>query len=226
MQLVGQRCIVIWVALLFLILPAQGQTIEFLASPDLPDGIAVEVLTSAGDTSPTVVQPCSKGWCYGVAPPASGRRELTFLVLIPERDDPEGISADAMQVQMTFSISAMEPTETIEVPIVLFRSTSSTFLEQIDNLPEHQIYQKIQFGQQLALHFASRLPSRQDALTQRMMQVWFDSLHRAIVMQRRPLRMPRDIMERIRASFANDQRKLNYFTTMFDDQQSFVSLDE
>ena len=208
-------------AILFLMAArAEAQTIRFLGSSQLPPNLKVQVLASPDDTTPADVRRDGTDWLYNApANPSRWRVEPIFVITIPARNDPEGITAREMQTILAFSIPATELTEPIEVPLVVYQSFSGAFLAEVDGLADFEIFQRIQYSQQLALHFKAKLGPRDDK-TRRMMQLWFDSLHRAIVVGRHPLRVHPDVMALVDDVFAGEQSRHDYIVDMYRDLRS------
>lgn len=181
---------------------AFAQTIRFIGSADLPAGLTVEVLSGPGDFTPTRLPKTGDDWVYSMpADPKVWRTEPNFVVTIPARNDPEGITAPPITTQLAFSIRALDIETPIEVPLVVYQSFSSDFLLQIEKMPDHQIWQQLQSSEQLALHFAARIPNPQDRKTQRMTKFWFETLHKAIIRMNPPLRVPPDLMDGLHDAF-------------------------
>ena len=193
-----------------------GQTITFTKPANSPDGIAVRVLEGLDDVSPAVVQNVDDGWTYEARlSPSRWRNDLIFLIDLPKRNsktDAYRVSSDAVTLELHFSFTPANSDDHIEVPIELFRGVGYNERKRIDDMSQHEQYQKILLSQALAEHYLHKLVSPQDGFTKYMMRVWFETLYAAIVHQHRPLAMDPRLEPMTADTFSGDRDSIRHFS--------------
>ncbi len=197
---------------------AQGQTITLTPAGALPSGVMVSVLDFPQDSTPRPVAVGPDGaWTIEVQADADAwRNEPTILIAVPARTSAlEGVSSDPVTLQLDFSFKATDSDVQIDVPVQIFTSFGARARDQIERMPQFQRYEQILMAQSLAQHFLGRLENPEDALTQRMVQLWFDALFRATGPdESRPLRLGSEVQNAVSRAFASNADKKAYFESL------------
>lgn len=194
---------------------AHAQTIRLTPAATLPSGVSVSVLDFPQDSSPRPIVAGPDGvWTIDVSADAEAwRNEPTILITVPARNSAvDGVTSDAVTLQLDFSFKATDSDVQIDVPVQIFTSFGARARDQIERLSQFQRYEQILMAQSLAQHFLARLENPEDALTQRMVQLWFDAVFRATGPdENRPLRLGSEVQDVVKRAFASNSEKKSYF---------------
>lgn len=193
-----------------------AQSIKLIPTGKFPAAVTVSVLDTPKDNTPRPIEPAADGtWIITVArDPSAWRNEPTILIKVPARARAvDGVSSDAVTLQLDFSFKATDAESQIDVPIEIFSVFGTKELDRVEAMARFQRYEQIFLAQSLARHYLSRLGNPEDALTQRTVQLWFDAIYTAAAdsEESRPLRLGSDIQRIIKQVFPN---RVGYFATL------------